>query len=175
MGSPRLLTTVRAVSLGATALVLGMLWAHVLEMAPKRGLDYPTYVAVQLNLYRDWGPVAAVLEPLAVLSTVLLAVMLWRAGRRGAVGTTVAALCQLIALVLFFTVVNPANATQAHWTAAHPPADWQHVRDMWEYGHAIRFVLFAVAFGFLLATVLADAHRRSAARSLRDRVGAVLR
>jgi len=106
---------------------------------------------------------------------VLLAVLLWRGRRPGAISATVAALSQVVALILFFTVVNPVNTTQAHWTTANPPSDWQHVRDMWEYGHAIRGVLYALAFGFLLATVLSAAHRRAAARTLRERVGAAIR
>jgi hypothetical protein len=160
MTNPRLRTAVRAVSLTATVLVLGMLFAHVLELAPKRALDYPGYYAAQLHLYRYWGPVAAVLEPLALLSTVWLAVMLWRSRHPGAAGTAVAAVCQLVALVIFFTVVNPVNRVQAGWDATAPPADWQHVRDVWEYGHAVRGALYAVAFACLLATLLADAHRR---------------
>jgi Domain of unknown function (DUF1772) len=164
MTSPRLLTAIRAVSLGSTTLILGMLFAHVLELSPKRELPYASYVVVQQNLYRDWGPVGSVLEPLALLSTGLLAVLLWRARRPGTVAAVVAALGQLIALVVFFTVVNPVNGKQAGWTAAAPPANWQHVRDMWEYGHAVRGLLYAVAFALLLATVLRDARHRAGAR-----------
>jgi hypothetical protein len=163
MARPRLLTAVRAVSVCATTLILGMLLAHVLELVPKRDLNYAGYYAAQLNLYRFWGPVASVLEPLALLSTAALAAMTWR-GRRPA---AVAALCQAIALVLFFTVVNPVNSKQSGWSAAAPPADWQQVRDTWEYGHAVRFVLYAVAFGCLLAALLADAQRGAPSRGRR--------
>src|SRR5690242_17442897 len=136
MTSPRLRTAVRAVSLGSTTLILGMLFGHVLELSSKRDLPYASYLVVQQNLYRDWGPVASVLEPLALLSTGLLAVLLWRARRPGTAATVVAALGQLIALVVFFAVVNPVNGQQAGWSAAVTPANWQHVRDRWEYGHA---------------------------------------
>jgi len=159
MMSPRLITAIRAVSLGTTTLILGMLFAHLLELPPKRELAYGSYLVVQQNLYRDWGPAASVLEPLALLSTGLLAFLLWRARRPGTAAVVVAALGQLIALVLFFAVVNPVNTKQAGWTAAVPPADWQHVRDLWEYGHAVRGLLYAVAFALILATILNDARR----------------
>ena len=158
----RLLTTARAVSLTATTLVLGMLFAHVLEQAPKRRLDYPTYVAVQLHLYGSWGLVAAILEPVALIATVVVLVMLRR--RRGvAVLTGVAALCQAAALAVFFAVVDPVNRTQAGWTAGSQPANWQHIRDRWEYGHTAAAALYAVAFAVLLAAVLADTRRHSSA------------
>jgi Domain of unknown function (DUF1772) len=163
MTSPRLITAVRAVSISATTLILGMLFAHLLELPPKRDLPYASYLVVQLNLYRDWGPAASVLEPLALLSTALLAFLLWRARRPGTAAVVVAAVGQLIALVVFFFVVNPVNNKQAGWTAAAPPSDWQHVRDVWEYGHAGRGLLYVVAFALLLATILADARRAARA------------
>ena len=164
MTNPRFLTAVRAVSLTATVLVFGMLFAHVLELVPKRRLDYPSYLAAQLHLYQYWGPVATVLEPLALLGTALLAVMLYRSGRPGARSATLAALAQLVALVLFFVLVSPVNAIQAGWSPAAAPAGWQQVRDRWEYGHAIRAVLYAVAFAAVLTALLSATRERTGAR-----------
>jgi hypothetical protein len=55
-----------------TALILGLAFAHVMELPGKPRLNGPTWLTVQQNLYVGFGPLAAVAEPLGILLTWVL-------------------------------------------------------------------------------------------------------
>jgi hypothetical protein len=156
----RRLALLRFADLLVVALVFGLTFAHVLELPGKLRLDGPAWLAVQQNLYVAFGPFASVAEPLAILLTWALAVML--RGRRPAfVLTLLAALGSSAGLAVWFLLVAPMNLLLNGWTPATLPPDWTACRDQWELGHAIHAVLFGIAFCLLLAAILADATRAS--------------
>lgn len=137
------------------ALVFGLTFAHVMEYPGKLRLDGPAWLTVQQHLYIAFGPFASIAEPLAILLTWILAIMLRR--RWPAFGLTLlAAVSTTAGLVVWFLLVAPMNTLLNRWTPATLPPDWTACRDQWELGHAIHFVLFGVAFCTLLAAILAD-------------------
>ena len=60
------------------ALILGLAFAHVMELPGKLRMDGPTWLTVQQNLYIGFGPLAAVVEPFGILLTWVLVFMLHR-------------------------------------------------------------------------------------------------
>lgn len=155
-------------TLTLVALTLGLTFAHVLEWPAKLAYEADLYTRLHTSLYGWWGfpGVGGVLEPLAVLSSVALAVA---ARRHGASPRTIAAAALLLVLafpVIYFWRVAPSNA--AFWEARGSggvPADWTGWRDRWEQGHAIRFALHLGAFVLLARAALAGPRppgRRSA-------------
>jgi hypothetical protein len=135
-----------------TALTMGLEFAHVLEWPQKQHYAGPLYVRLQESLYLWFGNLGGVLYVLAVIATVVLAVLVRRdAGRRAVLGT--AAGLQVIGLVTFLTIIQPVNQRLPVNSAGVVPVDWTSLRDRWELGHAIGFVLFAASF-VLLLTVL---------------------
>jgi hypothetical protein len=66
------------------------------------------------------------------------------------------AVLYLIALLLWFAIVFPANLDLATWLTGPVPADWESVRMRWETGHAINTIVQLIGFSFLLLSVLAD-------------------
>jgi len=156
----------RFVTLLLVALTVGLSFAHTLEMPAKLEYDGTLYVTLQQTLYRWWGPpfVGAFLEPGAVLATAVLAVLAWRR-RRGFALTFGATILSLAAFpVVFFLLVEPANAVFRPAVPTAPPADWMRLRAQWEFGHATRFALHLAAFAALLAAPL-----RAAAGPVRPR------
>lgn len=149
------LKVVRFTSLLLTALLAGMLFCHLLELPNNMKLPEGLWLAVQQHLYNDFGPVASIIEPAAIATTLLLAFMLRR--HRPAFGLTVfAALCLIAHLVEWFLVVNPVNIRVNSWTIATIPADWAGARNRWEYGHAVGAALAIAALAALIAASLAD-------------------
>jgi hypothetical protein len=136
------------------ALILGLAFAHVMEVPGKLRLDGPTWLIVQQNLYIGFGPAAAVMEPLGILFTWILVFML--RGHRSAFRLVLlAAVSTTTGLVVWALVVSPMNALLDGWTPATLPPDWTACRDQWELGHAIHAALFGATFCALLGTMLA--------------------
>ena len=62
----------------------------------------------------------------------------------------VLALISLVVMIVSTLLINaPINDAVDAWDAATPPADWQALRDRWEWGHMIR--AYVGAFGLLAA------------------------
>jgi hypothetical protein len=134
-------------------LILGLAFAHVLELPGKFRMDGPTWLTVQQNLYIGFGPVAAVVEPFGILLTWVLVFMLQR-HRFAFRLALLAAVFATIGLAEWVLVVAPMNTLLNGWTTATLPTDWTACRDRWELGHAIHAALFGAAFCALLGTML---------------------
>lgn len=146
----------RFVTILLVALLLGLSFAHVLELPAKMQYDAALYITLQKTLYVAWGPpnVGGILEPAAILATVSLAFIL-RHKRPAFWFTLGAGVALLLAFpVIFFVFVAPANEAFLSATTASVPANWMELRTNWETGHAIRFVLQLVALGLLTLSVL---------------------
>ncbi|RIL04445.1 MAG: DUF1772 domain-containing protein [Proteobacteria bacterium] len=129
--------------------------AHVLELPNKMTLDGPLWLAVQQRLYRGWGPI---LGPFEVAGAAAAWALAWCVRERRVAFALVlgAAICQTIALVAFFLVVQPVNGALAQWTPATLPDDWSAHRLRWELGHALRFVFLLTALVAQLRGAAAD-------------------
>jgi hypothetical protein len=148
----------RFASIILVALLQGLAFAHVLERPAKMRYDGPMYAAVQTTLYEEWGPpnVGGVLEPAAIGALIALAFLV-RRNRMQARLTVVAATLLLLAFpVVFFWLVQPANAAFASTTPGEVPGDWIAQRNAWETGHAIRFGLQLGALSLVVMSVLLD-------------------
>jgi hypothetical protein len=140
------------------ALVGGLAFAHVLERPAKMKYDGALYLTLQKTLYVEWGPpnVGGILEPAAILATVVLVFAVRR--RRPAFWLTLGAgVALLLAFpVVFFWLVAPSNETFLAAPAATVPSNWMALRSSWETGHAIRFVLQLIALGLLVLSALIE-------------------
>jgi hypothetical protein len=147
------------------ALTMGLAFAHTLELPQKLGYDAATWTQVQHSLYRYFAVIGGPLEVATVIAAVVFAVRArgLRGGRLAAVG----AACFVVALALWFAVVNTANAEIGRWAVDAVPSDWRRWRAQWEFGHAAHLVVtFAGFLALLLATVRVSApDRRGPGRS----------
>jgi hypothetical protein len=140
----------------AAALTMGLTFAHTLELPQKLGYDAATWVHIQQSLYRYFGLVGGPVEVAAVIAAVVFAVR--ARGRPGGRLASVGAACFVIALALWFAVINTANAEIGSWAVDAAPSDWERWRGQWEFGHAAHFVLTLAGFlTLLVATAQAGA------------------
>jgi len=156
-----MLKMLRFVGLLSTALALGVAFTHLLEMPNKLALDQEEYLLVQQRIYEGFGRVAGPLEVISLASAIGIALLVAsRKGRSRAdlLANLLSAALILAALVVWQVWVGPVNRQVDSWTTvASMPADWTQLRASWEYGHAARAVLFALAFVSMLIAALADA------------------
>lgn len=159
-----MLRTLRFVGLFSTALAAGVAFAHLLEMPNKLALGSEGYLFVQQRLYEGFGRVIGPVEALAFAGALGVALLLaFGKGRRAdLLANALGAALILAALVVWQVWVGPVNRQVDTWTtAASMPADWTRLRASWEYGHAARAVLFALALASMLAGALLGAPRVS--------------
>jgi hypothetical protein len=128
------------------ALSLGPSFAHLLEAPPRLTVWPPrlwidaTVVHGQFTWFRFVG---APLDVSAIVVTSLLAFLL--RGESGAGWVLAGAAFLALALGAWFAIVAPANDILATWGPGLVPADFESVRNRWEYGHMGVAVLKAMA------------------------------
>jgi hypothetical protein len=155
----------RFLTLLLVSLSMGMTFCHALELVPKMAYDAALYLSLHRTLYLLFGaPVGAAIEVGAVLSSIGLIVLV-RGHRSTFAFTVVGAVCMLIAHVIWWIWVNPANRALIQMTLDAPAAEWIRWRNQWEYTHLVRFVVQLWGFAMLLLSVLVDTPRQRASRS----------
>jgi len=138
-----------------TALSLGTVLGHLLELPAKMNYAAPLWLVVSQTLYAKFGTVGAVFEVGAVVTSVVLVVLVRR--RRPAFGwTALCALCLVLANAAYWVWLAPVNAVVATLTLETLPTNWTALRSQWEYAHAARAALQLAALCALLLSVLVE-------------------
>ena len=146
----------RILSVLFAALALIFSGAHLLELPHKIGLSASDYLTVQ-QLYRGWQ-LAGIVVVGAVVSIAALAYAV-RNDRRAFVPTLIALLCILGTQAVFWMFNFPANQATDNWATL--PADWEALRQRWEFGHAASALLNLGALIALLIALLGPAREHT--------------
>jgi hypothetical protein len=139
-------------------LTLTMTSAHVLELPQKMQYDAQMYSAVNTTLYRYFAVVGGAYAVSSILAAFVLAFLLRR--RRQPFRLTLAgAICLLLAFGSWLILVAPVNNEIAQALATAPenvPLLWMQLRERWEYGHALGFIITLTGFGLLVFSLLIE-------------------
>jgi hypothetical protein len=140
----------------AVALVFVPAGAHLFSMVSKLQLAPDQYMAAQ-RAYDGWAWFGAPIAAALLLS-------LWhtcavRVDRVALALSLVAFLCLVAMQIVFWVYTYPMNAVSQNWTRL--PADFEAVRQQWEYSHAAGAILGFLA---LAAVVLSALVARSSQR-----------
>jgi Anthrone oxygenase len=153
------------------SLSMAMAYCHLLEMQPRMTWDAQLWIAVTVtgNVFRHFGGIGAVIETLAWIAAVVLAVLIRHSQPTSFRLTVAGAVLLMLAFVVWWAFVFPANLEMARWTPQQFPSDWAAWRAQWEYGHAARAILLIGGFIALMLSVVVEtpedpvsAHRRVA-------------
>jgi amino acid permease len=137
------------VAIMLTAIALGAGLAHFFELPNKIGLGADDYLTVQRN-YDNWWIVGLVV-PLALLSVIALTVALRGSGLPFTLALVALALL-VCELGVFWGFTAPVNRATENWTML--PENWQALRAQWEYSHAVRAIIYLLALGTLVMSLL---------------------
>jgi Domain of unknown function (DUF1772) len=148
----------RFITIILAALVTGMAFCHALELPAKMQYPASLYITVQNSLYVAFGPpnIGAFIEFAAPISAIALAVLVRK--RRPAFQLTLIAIAfMLLAFpVIFFIFTEPANAVIRKATPELIPANWEQLRNKWEYSHLARFFCHLIGLSALVVSVLVE-------------------
>lgn len=144
-----MLRTLYFLALMLTAIAMGLALAHLFELPNKIDIGATDYLIVQRS-YDNWSVIGLVV-PLAFVAVLALTLAL-----RGTGAPFVLALIAFAVLVgelsVFWGFIFPVNRSTENWTIL--PGNWEALRAQWEYAHAVRAVLYVLALGALLMSVL---------------------
>jgi hypothetical protein len=136
-----MIRTVSFLALVFTALALVPYGAHLFALPNKIGMTEARYFIAQ-SIYQGWSLLALMLIP-AMLVNLLFAFLL-RGQGKAFVLAIAACLCMAATLAVFFAFTYPANVATHNWTVS--PADWERLRQQWEYSHAVNAALMFLTF-----------------------------
>jgi hypothetical protein len=152
---PGRLRTLYFLALMFTAIAMGLALAHLFELPNKIDIGAEHYLIVQRS-YDNWA-VIGLIVPVAFLSVLILTFVL-----RGSGAVFVLALIALLLLVgelvAFWAFIFPVNQATENWTML--PNNWEALRAQWEYAHAVRAILYVLALGTLIMSLLDGRHSR---------------
>jgi hypothetical protein len=134
--------------------------AHVLELQPRMEYDAALYTAVTSTLYRWFALAGAPIQVGAILSAALLTYLV--RGRPAFRWTLAGALCLMLSLVLWATLVQPVNVAWGEALRSGPEAaqaEYMRLRGRWEYGHVAAFLAWLVGLCLLIRSVLVETPR----------------
>ncbi|MBB5162833.1 DUF1772 domain-containing protein [Mycobacterium sp. AZCC_0083] len=136
-----------------SGLFAGFLTTVLVVEATLRGYGSAVYTQVRLIELAHLDDLATALLLPAILTSVMLAVAVFRRHGSSRWLPLTAVVLLLATLVISVSISVPINTAQATWSVVAPPADWSAVRDRWQLAHVARTTTSVLAF--VLLTVAA--------------------
>lgn len=152
-GSGRVVKPTAFIAVLFSGLFAGFLTTVLVVEATLRGYGSAVYTQVRLIELAHLDDLATALLLPAILTSVMLAVAVFRRHGSSRWLPLTAVVLLLATLVISVSISVPINTAQATWSVVAPPADWSAVRDRWQLAHVARTTTSVLAF--VLLTVAA--------------------
>jgi uncharacterized membrane protein len=154
---------VQFVTLLLFSLVTGVFWGTWFSLSRSMSAITPgTFLEVGRLMIANLGGPMSVFLPAALLAGLVLSVLLIRSRQtRAGLFASAALVLMVVALVITLTVNVPIDRQIQSWTTATLPADWQGIRDRWEFYHGLRTALSLAALSCLFVSTLATTWRHA--------------
>src|SRR5215831_3272594 len=138
------------------ALVMGVFWGTWFALSRSIIAFSPqTFLDIGQTAIRNLAVPMRILMPLSLVSSLILIALLPK--RSAAVALAIAGfLLMICALIVTLTVEVPIDNQIKVWTVATLPADWQAMRDRWEFYHALRTFMSIAALASVTASALSS-------------------
>jgi hypothetical protein len=151
-----LVKTWRFVTIILSALLTGMALCHALELPAKMQYSASQYIAVQNSLYVAFGPpnIGAFIECAVPLAAIGLAILVRKHRPVFQLMLVAIAFILLAFPVIFFAFTEPVNVVIRSTTPGSIPANWEQLRNQWEYSHLARFFCHLAGLSAIVLSVL---------------------
>jgi len=138
-----------------SGLVTGVFWGTWLGLSRSMAtFSADTFLTIADAMIGNLGTIMAILMPTAMLSTLPVLYLLYRR-RSPAFYTTLGGFAFLVvALLITLMVEVPLDMTFQTWTTTTLPANWEQLRDRWEWYHVVRSWVSVAGLALLLAAAL---------------------
>lgn len=144
------------------SLVTGVFWGTWLGLGRSMSsLSAETFLEVGHAIIGNLGMIMAILMPVAMLSTLPVLYLLYLRRPKRFYTTLIGFVLFVVALLITLLIEVPLDFQFQQWTLATLPANWQQLRDRWEWFHCVRSWLAVMGLALLLAGALFWRDRRS--------------
>ena len=126
---------VQLVTMSMFTLVAGVFWGTWFSLSRSIASITPAaFLEIGHTMIANLGGPMSLLTPVTILSMVVLLVVLYRRHDKAAFVWAAAALGLLVVSTAMTLSVNvPIDGQIAGWTAGTLPADWERIRNRWEF------------------------------------------
>lgn len=145
----------RFITIMFVGLSMGPAIGHILEMPAKLNYEGSLWLKLSHTLYPAFGLVGGVFEVTAVITSIVL-VFLVRQHKSALLWSIFAAICMVLTHASFWIWIAPVNSVIKTLTPETLPSDWKSLRNQWEYTHATRAILQALALACLIVSLLIE-------------------
>src|SRR5262245_8943523 len=152
------------------ALVMGVFWGTWFTLSRSiEGFQPQTFLDIGQTAIRNLAVPMAILMPLSLLSALI---MIARLPKRSIafVFAIVAFALMVAALVVTLAVEVTIDNQVKVWTIATLPANWEMLRDRWEFYHGVRTFVSIFALAFMTVSGLQINHTNHPRRTLCRRI-----
>jgi uncharacterized membrane protein len=137
------------------ALVMGVFWGTWFALSRSIVAFRPqTFLDIGQTAIRNLDVPMRILMPLALVSALILLALLPK--RSAAFALVAGFMLMVYPLVVTLAVEVPIDNQIKVWTIGTLPADWQAIRDRWEFYHALRTFGSIVALISVTASTLSN-------------------
>ena len=151
---------IQLVTMSLFTLVAGVFWGTWFSLSRSIASITPAaFLEIGHTMIANLGGPMSLLIPATIISMLVLVVALYRRHDKAAFVLAAAALGLLVASTAITLSVNvPIDDQIAGWTAGTLPADWERIRNRWEFYHGLRTALTLVGAACLFASALWTHH-----------------
>ena len=141
------------------SLLVGFMAVVQWSLVPAQNrLDAQGYAVLEKGMNNVLTTLTPALMIASIVFGLIVVVLAFRRGSNMRVWFTLAVV-SVVAMTISTLVINaPVNAAIDVWNAAAPPADWQALRDRWEFGHLLRSYVGLVGLAIAHAASLWEAN-----------------
>jgi len=149
------LRTWQFINILLSALVTGVFWGTWLGLSRSMASLTPeTFLTIGHTMIGNLGTIMALLMPAAMLATLPVLWLLYRRRSKALYPTLAGLALFIVALLITLLVEVPVDYQINEWTVATLPANWEQLRDRWEFFHVIRSWVAVAGLALLLAGAL---------------------
>lgn len=137
------------------SLVTAVFWGTWLGLSRSMtSLSPETFLEVAHAMIGNLGTVMAILMPAAMLATLPVLYLLYQRRSEAFYPTLAGFGLFVVALLITLLVEVPLDIEFTRWTTTTLPANWQQLRERWEFWHVMRSWVSVAGLGLLLAAAL---------------------
>ena len=151
---------IQLVTMSLFTLVAGVFWGTWFSLSRSIASITPAaFLEIGHTMIANLGGPMSLLIPATIMSMLVLVVVLYRRHDKAAFVLAAAALGLLVVSTVITLSINvPIDGQIAGWTVETLPADWESIRNRWEFYHGLRTALTLVGAGCLFASALWTHH-----------------
>jgi uncharacterized membrane protein len=136
-------------------LVTGVFWGTWFSLSRSMHvLPVETFITIGKQIMENVGGPMSILMPASLICLILLLATSWKTRSLYFYCVLITFILFVGALVITLAVEVPIDNQIRTWTAATAPADWELIRDRWEWFHTARTFLSLTAISFFVIALL---------------------